>query len=147
MEPFEPRAAHGPEFYIQNRWVEFLEAKKWHVERLIGNAFQSGIPDLLLAHKKYGQRWVDIKVYDKYSLTKAQRAKWPIWESFGVGIWILGAKSPEDCTKAHMIREHDILFRPPNWREFWNPRWDQQPDIDELLEEVDNADSKMPPER
>ena len=137
MDPFKARAQHGPEFHIQNRWVDFLEAKGWHVERMIGNAFQSGIPDLYLAHSKKGSRWVDIKVYGKYSLTKAQRFKWPVWEAVGVGIWIIGAKSPQECTKAHMIREHDILMNPPNWREFWNSNWDKKPDIDAMLDEVE----------
>ncbi len=143
MEPFKARASHGPEYYIQDRWVKFLRAKGWLVERMIGNAFQMGIPDLYLVHKDYGCRWVDIKVYGKYSLTKAQRSKWPIWESFKVGIWILGAKDAKSCTKAHMVEEYNILKRPPNWREFWNTKWDQQPDIDNLLEDCEDAGTEM----
>lgn len=143
MDSINPRAAHGPEFYIQNRWVEFLENKGWLVERMVGNAYQKGIPDLFLAHIKYGQRWVDIKVYGQYNFTKAQKLKWPIWKDFRVGIWIIGATSSEACTKQHMITEYSKLLEPPNWREFWNPRWDQTPSIDELLEDVDNADSEM----
>lgn len=143
MDSINPRAAHGPEWYIQNRWVDFLEAKGWLVERVVGNAFQMGLPDLFLAHKKYGQRWVDIKVYGRYSFTKAQKRVWPIWDDYGVGIWIIGAASSEDCTKQHMITEHRKLLEPPNWREFWNPKWDDKPNIEKLLKEVDDADSAM----
>lgn len=136
MDPFKPRAAHGPEFYIQPLWVDFLERKKWHVERLIGNTLQYGIPDLFIAHKDYGTRWVDIKVYGGYSFTKKQRQKWPIWEKYGIGIWILGAKSKVECTKVHMLEEYDNLFQQPNWRQFWKASWDIKPDIDNMLEDV-----------
>lgn len=139
MDPFKPRAGHGPEFFIQDRWVAFLEAKKWHVERLIGNAYQTGIPDLLIAHKEYGSRWVDIKVYGRYSFTKAQKAKWPIWEDYGLGIWIVGAPSKIECTKALMLEEYKALFGPPNWRQFWRESWDKKPDIDKLLGEIEDV--------
>lgn len=137
MEPFKARARHGPEFHIQKRWVAFLEKKGWHVERLVGNAFQLGIPDIFIGHPQYGCRWVDIKVYGRYSFTKAQRAKWPIWEKYGIGIWILGAKSKEECTKEHMLEEYERLFQPPNWRNFWKDSWDETPDIDRMLEDLD----------
>lgn len=139
MDSFNPRAAHGPEYYIQDLWVSFLEHKGWHVERLIGNAFQHGIPDLFIGKPGDGTRWVDIKVYGRYSFTKAQRRKWPIWEKYGIGIWILGADSKESCTKTHMIEEYDRLFNPPNWRDYWRDSWDEKPDIDKMLEELDNA--------
>lgn len=139
MDPLNPRAKHGPEYHIQGLWSDFLEAKGWHVERLIGNAYQSGIPDLYIAHREYGTRWVDIKVYGSYSFTKAQRDKWPIWEKNGIGIWILGAKSKEACTKSHMISEYEKLFEPPNLRDYWKESWDKKPDIDKMLGEIDNA--------
>jgi hypothetical protein len=94
---------------------------------MIGNAFQRGIPDLYCYHPKWGERWIDVKVKERYSLTKAQRHKWPIWEKYRVGIWILTAADQE---------EYDKLFLPPNWRRFWNPKWDKQPDIDSLLDEI-----------
>jgi len=139
VDPFKARAAHGPEYFIQNKWVDFLEGKKWHVERLVGNAFQTGIPDLFLGHPRYGTRWVDVKVYGRYSFTKAQKKKWPIWEKYGIGIWIIGAKSKQDCTKEHMLEEYEriLLNSPPNWRDFWKDSWDEKPDIDKMLEELD----------
>ncbi|MGO8994885.1 MAG: hypothetical protein ACLQVI_16340, partial [Polyangiaceae bacterium] len=39
----------------------YLKIRGWHVERMIGNAFQMGVPDLFIAHLKWGQRWIDVK--------------------------------------------------------------------------------------
>lgn len=123
------RPAHGPEFFIQRDLVKYLEVRKWLVERMIGNAFQQGIPDLFLYHPKWGYRWVDVKRPGKnYSFTKAQKLKWPVWDSFGVGIWILTAATQE---------EYDKLFQPPNWKAFWKASWGDIPNIDALLDELD----------
>jgi hypothetical protein len=138
MEPINIRSKHGPEYHIQNKWVKFLTAKGWHVERLIGNAFQSGIPDLLLMHPEHGIRFVDIKVDGKYSFTAAQKQKWPLWLKFGCGIWILSAKSSEDCTKSHMVEQYERLFKGPNVMDFWKDSW--HINLDKLLEELDEPD-------
>jgi hypothetical protein len=121
------RAKHGPEWFIQRDLIAFLEARHWLVERMIGNAFQMGIPDLYVHHNKWGSRWIDCKVEGRYSFTKPQKRKWPLWDSFGVGIWIITA-----ATQA----EYDKLFKPPNWKEFWKPSWGEIPDIDALLAEI-----------
>jgi hypothetical protein len=99
------------------------------VERLIGNAFQTGIPDLYLYHPKWGQRWVDLKSPGRYSFTKAQRIKWPLWEKFGLGIWIVTSADQDG---------YDSLFRPPNWRDFVKRTWKipTQEDIDKMLDEI-----------
>lgn len=123
------RAKHGPEWYIQQDLIAYLKARRWHVERMIGNAFQLGIPDLFVAHTKWGQRWIDVKRPGKdYSFTKAQKRKWPVWESFGIGIWILTGADQEN---------YDRLFAPPNWRDYWKASWGQIPDVDALLDELD----------
>lgn len=134
MTEFKPKSKHGPEYAIQAKWVKFLKAKGWHVERLVGNAFQKGIPDIFIIHPEHGLRFIDIKVYKRYHLTKAQRAKWPIWEKFGMGIWILGADSKEACTKEHMINEYEKLFNKPNWRDFWKESYNIN--IDEIIGEI-----------
>jgi hypothetical protein len=121
------RPKHGPEYYIQCDLIQFLQDRGWLVERMIGNAFQTGIPDLFIAHPRWGQRWLDVKQPKRYSFTKAQKLKWPRWEKAGIGIWILTAANQE---------QYDLLFKSPNWREFWKPSWSVLPDIDKLLSEV-----------
>jgi len=120
---------HGPEYYIQKDIVTMLRARGWYVERMIGNAFQYGIPDIFIAHTKWGQRWIDVKRPGKnYSFTKAQKQKWPVWDQFGIGIWIMTAATQE---------QYDVLFKPPNWRDFIKASWNlpTQADIDKMLEE------------
>lgn len=141
MDPIKIRAKHGPEFFIQEKFVPFLEGMGWLVERFIGNMLQRGIPDLYLFNSKRGERWVDIKVHGNYTFTSAQREKWPKWEKAGIGIWILGADSPEPCTRDHMLVEHKLLFKEPNWRKFWKKSWDP-PDIDSMLEDL-NGNQEM----
>jgi hypothetical protein len=121
------RNRHGPEWYIQQNLIKFLEARQWLVEHTHGNLYQQGMPDLFCNHLKWGYRWIDCKVKGRYSFTKAQKIKWPIWESFGVGIWIL-----TDATQD----EYDKLFRPPNWRDYWKTSWGVLPDIERLLSEI-----------
>lgn len=106
----------------------------------MGNAFQKGLPDLFLGHPKHGWRWVDIKVLGAYSFTKAQKLKWPEWEKYGVGIWILGATARDDCTVQHMTREYEKLFGPPNWRDFWRDSWGELGDVDKMIEELNERD-------
>ena len=43
------RPHEGPERKIQRALIAFLNARGWLVERMIGNAFQMGIPDLFVA--------------------------------------------------------------------------------------------------
>lgn len=121
------RPKHGPEWYIQRDVKRFLADRQWLVERTHGNLYQQGIPDLFVAHRRYGQRWIDCKQPKRYTFTKAQRIKWPLWEQHGVGIWIITAATQE---------EYDKLMGPPNWRDFWKPSWGEMPNIDALLDEL-----------
>lgn len=109
------RSKHGPEYFIQEDLRKFMLKRGWLVERMIGNAFQYGIPDLYCHHPKYGQRWIDVKVAGDYEFTKHQRWKWPIWHRYGVGIWII-----VDATE----EEYDKLFKPPNWKDYWKEKYD-----------------------
>lgn len=119
--------ARGAEAKIQCRLIEFLKARGWLVERMVGNAYQVGIPDLYLYHPKWHERWVDVKVKGRYSFTRAQKFKWPLWEQYGVPIWIL-----TDATQ----EEYDKLFAPPNWRQFWKIQWGEIPNVDQVLDEL-----------
>lgn len=119
------------ELEIQRELVTFLRDRNWLVERMLGNAYQSGIPDLFCHHKKWGMRWVEVKRPTGYSFTLRQRQKWPAWEKAGIGIWILTAATQE---------QYDLLFKAPNWRSFWRPSF-QTPttaDIDAMLDELVN---------
>lgn len=102
-----------PEAKIQAEFARYLTARGWLVEQTHGSRYQSGFPDLFLAHRAHGQRWVDCKNPKAYSLTRAQQLKWPAWERAGVGIWIITGATQDD---------YDRLFGPPNWRDYWRQR-------------------------
>lgn len=113
--------------------VTYLSDRGWLVEVTNGNMYQIGFPDLFVCHPKHGQRWVEVKNPKHYTFTPGQRTKWPKWEKFGVGIWILTAADEENYRK---------LFGPPNWREFWKAGWeplDIQKIVRELNEQRDQA--------
>ena len=62
-----------------------------------------------------------------YSFTKAQKLKWPVWEAFGIGIWILRPQAKlntTSCSRAQLAR-------------LWKASWGRVPDIDALLDELD----------
>lgn len=122
------RPAHGPEWYIQQALIQFLRDRGWLVEPTHGNLYQQGFPDLWCHHGKWGYRWIDCKQPGRYTFTKAQRVKWPLWEAYGVGIWILTAANQE---------QYDLLFKPPNWRYYWKASWGEPPDLDALLDGLD----------
>jgi hypothetical protein len=99
----------GPEAVIQRALVAFLEKRDWLVKVTHGSLFQSGLPDVFSAHKKFGQRWIEVKNPLRFSFTKAQLDFFPKLAAVGVGIWILTAANEY---------EYDKLFQPPNWHYF-----------------------------
>lgn len=130
MDSVKFRNKHGPEYVIQREFIQYLKNRNWLVERMIGNAYQMGIPDIYVAHEKYGSRWIDLKNPVSYEFTRQQRIKWPIWAKHGVGIWIITAATDEEYHK---------LFKPPNWRDYWKSKYDEEPTIDQMLEELNEA--------
>jgi len=128
VEPKKFRNKHGPEHKIQNDFISFVQYRGWHAERLIGNQLQVGIPDLLLGHPQHGMRWVDLKAPGKYEFTRAQRWKWPLWERYGMGVWIIIAATEE---------EYDKLFAPPNMREYWKDKYDEEAaELEQTMQEL-----------
>ncbi len=125
------RKAHGPEYGIQREVIRFLRTRGWHVERLVGFAWQYGLPDLLAVHPKFGLRFIEVKNPDEYTFTRAQRIKFPILDSFGMGIWIITGATDE---------EYDKLFGSPNWRDYWKPQWGAI-NVDELLKQIETEDN------
>jgi len=71
--------------------------------------YQSGFPDVYAYHARYGTRWIEVKVKDRYKFTPAQLETFPDFSAKNVGIWILTA-----ATEA----EYDKLFKPANWHFF-----------------------------
>jgi hypothetical protein len=133
MEPKKFRNKHGPEYVIQRDFIRYLKDRGWHVERMIGNQLQFGIPDIYAMHPEHGQRWIDLKNPVSYEYTVAQRWKWPIWEEHGCGLWIITAATEE---------EYDKLFHPPNWRAYWKDKYEED-NIDEMMQELfDEYDSQ-----
>jgi hypothetical protein len=114
------------ELHLQRELVTFLRARGWYVERMLANAYQTGIPDLYCYHTKWRERWVEIKRPADYSFTRAQRRKWPERERAGILIWILTAATQE---------QYDLLFKPPNWRDFWKPLF-AIPDVNAMIDEL-----------
>jgi len=124
----KPRFRTRPEQLIQDKFIKFVRLRGWHVERMIGNAHQKGIPDLYLFHREHGHRWVDIKNPVRHTLTKAQCQKWPVWESKGIDIHIIVGASEDEYRK---------LFDPANWRMFWRPAYNKYVlDISEIIEDL-----------
>lgn len=122
------RSKTGPEAKIQKKFILYLKQRGWHVERMIGNQLQKGIPDIYVMHPKHGDRWIDLKNPIDYEFTRAQRIKWPQWEKHGVGIWIITGWGDKD---------YDKLFCPPNWREYWKPKYDEeQLELEQTLQEL-----------
>lgn len=96
------------------------------MERTNGNRYQTGFPDRRILHREFGLKWVDYKAPLHNVLTIAQQRKWPVWDSFGDGIWIMTAATEDEYRK---------LFGKPNWRDFWKPRYGEI-DIERLLAEI-----------
>jgi hypothetical protein len=128
VDPKKFRSRTGPEAKIQRKFIEYLKDRGWHVERMIGNQLQKGIPDIYIMHPEHGDRWVDLKNPHDYEFTRAQKIKWPIWDQYGVGIWIITGWTDE---------EYDKLFAPPNWRQYWKDKYDEEKlELEQTLEEL-----------
>ncbi len=119
-----------PESKIQDKLIPFLEHRNWLVEQTQGNIAQKGFPDLFCHHVRWQSRWIDVKVLGRYEFTNAQIEKWPKWSSHGVGIWILTAATEE---------EYDKLFQPPNWRDYWKPKYGRLKQPIEVMREINAA--------
>jgi len=125
------RNKHGPEYYLQGKIVKRLIEVGWHVERVIGNALQKGLPDLMAMHPRYGIRLIDVKNPGSYSFTRAQKVKWPVFHSYGGGVYIL--TSPDEV---------DLLLGSPNWLDYWKTSWGDpfeslEDRVDQLLDELE----------
>lgn len=106
MQPFITKANdNGPEKKIQDDIIDRLKKTDWWVKRLIGNALQFGVPDLVAARAEYGTKWIEVKYWDRFSFTKAQLIEFPKMIAAGMPIYILFGASDGEMNR---------LFKPSN---------------------------------
>ena len=74
--------------------------------------YSSGFPDLFATHKKYGPRWIEVKLPGMVGsqFTRAQKKVFPELGNNGTRIWILTSDSDEEYKK---------LFKEDNWIEYF----------------------------
>lgn len=103
MKPFKPRT--NPEAKILQEITKRLVLEGWLVMRTNGNQFQRGFPDLYASHKRYGPRWIEVKLPGMIGskFTPAQLEFFPKMLENGTDVWIL--TSPDD---------YKLLFQPQN---------------------------------
>ena len=105
---------------VRDPFKIFLQARKWHVEHIVGNQFQEGFPDLYIYHHQYGPRWVEIKHIKgtgrgTISFTNAQKIKFPRMHSCGVPIIVIAARDLRGIEHANeRERLYKKLFEQPN---------------------------------
>ena len=111
MERFSPRVNTRPEAKIQKAIVEMLRIKGWYCKETHGNMYQSGFPDIYATSKRYGQRWIEVKLpgFKGSKWTAAQQECYPQFIAFGTGIWILTSATKE---------QYELLFKACNYWQY-----------------------------
>jgi hypothetical protein len=107
MKPFKPRT--NPEAKIVAAITKRLILEGWLVLRTHGNMFQKGFPDLYATHRRYGPKWIEVKLPGMIGskFTPAQLDCFPKMLENGSDIWIL--TSPD---------EYKLLFLPQNTQKY-----------------------------
>jgi hypothetical protein len=105
-KPTIENVKRGPERIIQDALINYLKIHDWYVMETHGNVYSRGFPDLFATHKRYGQRWVEVKKPVGYSFTPAQLECFPLLEANGSGVWVLTAATQH---------EYEKLFQKSNW--------------------------------
>jgi hypothetical protein len=104
--------AVGPEAKIQKQIIDYLQMRGWMVCILHANAHQSGLPDLFIARRGLGSRFVEVKQPKKYVFTEAQCEVFSKFAANDVGIWILTSATEHEYKK---------LFNVCNWWAYFEP--------------------------
>lgn len=103
-----PRKMTAPEAEGAKRLRKLMHAHRWHTEKLHGNRYQSGLPDLMAFHIKHGFRFIETKAEASHGkLSVRQVVKFTLLEKHGAHIWV--------CRDE---RDYYVLFKEPNWRMF-----------------------------
>lgn len=95
-----------PEDRIVQALKSYLRTREWLVKKTHGNEYQMGFPDFFCAHKRYGIRWVEVKVALTGRFTPAQVEVFREFAAVGVGVWVLTCATESEYQK---------LFHEPNW--------------------------------
>jgi hypothetical protein len=101
-----PPPKDRPEDKIVQALKAYLRTREWLVKKTHGSEYQSGFPDLFCAHKRFGIRWVEVKVAKHGRFTPAQIETFREFAGVGVGVWVLVGATEEEYQK---------LFHQPNW--------------------------------
>jgi len=101
MMPKQVRDRRGPEKKIQDDLEKFLRMREWFVKSTVGNMYQSGFPDIYATHRKYGIRWIEVKLPNMVGSqwTPAQLEDFPLLRANGTRIWVLTAATEEEYQK------------------------------------------------
>lgn len=101
-------ASARPEDKVRDEIIRYLRGREWFVKITVGNLYQSGFPDLYCAHRRYGQRWIEVKLPEMKGskFTGAQLASFPEFNAAGVGVWVLTGGNEYEYGK---------LFKEQNW--------------------------------
>lgn len=97
------------------RLRKLMEERGWYTIKTVGNAFQSGLPDLVCFHHTYGMRLVEVKT-PRGAFTPAQRREFHQISAHGGHIWVLVGDLPLDNLK--LAVEIEKLRGPANWHLF-----------------------------
>lgn len=106
MKPTPNLGKKRPEKKIQREIMAFLSLRGWYCQETHGNMYQSGFPDLYITHKRYGGKWVEIKLPKGSRLTAAQIENFPKMVAFGTPVWIMNGANEAEYQK---------IFGPSNW--------------------------------
>jgi len=96
----------GPEAHGAKRLRIKMTAIGWHLEKLHGNKYQSGLPDYVAMHIRFGLVWIETKAPGG-KLSQRQHQKFAVLEEKGQKIFVLE-------NETHYGR----LFTTPNWRQY-----------------------------
>jgi hypothetical protein len=105
MNPVKTKG-NRPEDLIVTQLKSFLKTRDWLVKKTHGNEYQSGFPDLFCYHKRYGLRWIEVKVSKTGHLQGSQIEFFRELAAVGCGVWILTAANDA---------QYQLLFKEPNW--------------------------------
>jgi hypothetical protein len=104
---------------VEEPFTVFMEARGWKAIKLVGNAFQCGLPDHLYYHPALGHRFVEFKHFKEgkntLSITKAQRERFPDFIKAGMPVYCIATEDIRGVENK-LMREHlySKLFKAPN---------------------------------